>query len=146
MSSVNKVMILGRLTRDVELKYLQSGTALAEVGVAVDHRYKGKDGEWQSKPVFVDVTLWARTAEIASEYLGKGSQVHIEGRLDLDQWEDKETGKKRSKLKVVGEKLTMVGKKGEGGGSRSEYAEPIKDKPAERDPGEEGDEGSDVPF
>lgn len=117
MASYNRVVLVGNLTRDVELKYLQSGTAVTEIGLAVNERYKNNAGEWVDAPVFVDVTLWGRTAEVAAEYLCKGAPVLIEGRLKLDQWEDRETGSKRSKLRVVGEKLQMLGRKGDGTGA-----------------------------
>jgi single-strand DNA-binding protein len=104
---------MGNLTRDVELKFLQSGTAVTEIGLAVNNRRKSASGEWIDEPVFVDVTLWGRTAEVASEYLGKGSPVLIEGRLKYDTWET--DGQKRSKLRVVGEMMQMLG--GRGGGT-----------------------------
>jgi len=106
MASFNRVILMGNLTRDVELKYLQSGTAVTEIGLAVNNRRKTQTGEWVEEPVFVDVTLWGRTAEIASEYLGKGSPVLVEGRLKYDTWETE--GQKRSKLRVVGERMQMV--------------------------------------
>lgn len=114
MASFNRVILLGNLTRDVEVKYLQSGTAVTEVGLAVNDRRKGQNGEWIDETTFVDITMWGRTAEIASEYLGKGSQVLIEGRLKLDTWETE--GQKRSKLRVVCERMQMLGSKGGGGG------------------------------
>jgi single-strand DNA-binding protein len=114
MASFNRVILLGNLTRDVEVKYLQSGMAVAEIGMAVNDRRKNQAGEWVDEATFVDVTLWGRTAEVAGEYLSKGSPVLIEGRLKLDQWET--DGQKRSKLKVVGERLQMLGSKGGGGG------------------------------
>jgi len=106
-ASFNKVILLGNITRDIELKYLQSGTAVTEIGMAINSRIKGKDGNWIDDVTFVDVTLWGRVAEVASQYLGKGSQVLIDGRLKLDQWE--KDGQKRQKLKVVGERLQMLG-------------------------------------
>jgi single-strand DNA-binding protein len=115
MSSFNKTILIGNLTRDVELRYLQSGTAVAEIGLAVNDRRKDAAGNWVDETTFVDVTLFGRTAEVAGEYLGKGSSVLIEGRLKLDQWE--KDGQKRSKLKVVGENLRMLGGKGESKGS-----------------------------
>jgi single-strand DNA-binding protein len=117
MASFNRVILLGNLTRDVEVKYLQSGMAVAEIGMAVNDRRKNQAGEWVDEVTFVDVTLWGRTAEVAGEYLSKGSPVLIEGRLKLDQWET--DGQKRSKLKVVGERMQMVGSKGGGGGGGS---------------------------
>ena len=127
MASYNRVILMGNLTRDVELKYIQSGSAVTEVGLAVNDRRKSQSGEWIEETTFVDVTLWGRTAEVASEYLGKGSPVLIEGRLKLDTWET--DGQKRSKLRVVGERMQMLGGRGGGGGTPSsrpsnEFSEP----------------------
>jgi single-strand DNA-binding protein len=116
MASFNKVILMGNLTRDVEIRYIPSGMAVAEVGLAVNDRRKGQNGEWVEETTFVDVTLWGRQAEIAGEYLSKGSPVLIEGRLKLDQWE--KDGQKRSKLRVVAENMRMLGGKGGGGGGR----------------------------
>jgi single-strand DNA-binding protein len=113
-ASYNRVILIGNLTRDVEIKYLQSGMAVTEIGLAVNDRRKNQQGEWVDETTFVDVTLWGRTAEVAGEYLSKGAPVFIEGRLKLDQWEAE--GQKRSKLRVVGEKLQLIGAKGGGGG------------------------------
>ncbi|MFP6618446.1 MAG: single-stranded DNA-binding protein [Pirellulaceae bacterium] len=115
MASFNRVILVGNLTRDVELKHTQGGTAVTEVTLAVNDRRKNQSGEWVEETTFVDVTLWARTAEVASEYLSKGSPMLIEGRLRLDRWDDKETGKGRSKLAVTGERMQMLG--GRGGGN-----------------------------
>src|SRR3954452_10406173 len=114
MASFNRVVLVGNLTRDPELRYIPSGTAVTEIGLAVNDRRKGANGEWIEETTFVDVTLWSRTAEIASEYLNKGSSVLIEGRLKLDTWE--KDGKKNSKLRVIGERMQMLGGKGPGGG------------------------------
>ena len=116
MASFNRVILVGNLTRDVELKYTQGGTAVTEVTLAVNDRRKNQSGEWVEETTFVDVTLWARTAEVASEYLSKGSPMLIEGRLRLDRWDDKETGKGRSKLAVTGERMQMLGGRGGGNG------------------------------
>jgi len=112
MASYNRVILVGNLTRDPELRYIPSGTAVTEIGLAINDRRKGANGEWIDETTFVDVTLWARTAEIASEYLNKGSNVLIEGRLKLDTWE--KDGKKNSKLRVVGERMQMLGSRGSG--------------------------------
>ena len=114
MASFNRVILVGNLTRDIELKYTQGGTAVTEAGLAVNDRRKTQTGEWVEETTFVDVTLWGRTAEIASEYLSKGSSVLIEGRLKLDTWETE--GQKRSKLRVVGERMQMLGSRGGGSG------------------------------
>jgi single-strand DNA-binding protein len=114
MASFNRVILLGNITRDIEVRYLQSGMAVADIGLAVNDRRKGQNGEWIEEVTFVDVTMWGRTAEVAGEYLGKGSPVLIEGRLKLDTWE--KDGQKRSKLHVVCERMQMVGSKSGGGG------------------------------
>ena len=99
-SSFNRVILLGNLTRDVEIRYIPSGMAVTDIGLAVNDRRKNQSGEWTEETTFVDVTLWGRTAEVAGEYLSKGSPILIEGRLKLESWETE--GQKRSKLKVVG--------------------------------------------
>ena len=114
MASFNRVILMGNITRDIELKYTQSNTAVTELGLAVNDRRKTATGEWVDETTFVDVTLWGRTAEVASEYLGKGSPILIEGRLKLDTWET--DGQKRSKLRVVGERMQMLGGRAGGGG------------------------------
>ena len=113
-ASYNRVVLVGNVTRDPELRYIPSGTAVTEIGLAINDRYKNAGGEWVDQAVFVDVTLWARTAEVACEYLSKGSSVLIEGRLKLDTWE--KDGQKHSKLRVTGVKMHMLGGRGEGGG------------------------------
>jgi single-strand DNA-binding protein len=115
LSSYNRVILMGNLTRDPELRYIQSGMAVTDLGLAVNDRRKGNNGEWIEEVTFVDVTAWGRSAEIASEYLTKGSPVLIEGRLKLDTWE--KDGQKRSKLKVVCEVLRLVGGRGGPGSS-----------------------------
>lgn len=114
MASFNRVILMGNITRDIELKYIRSDLAVTEIGMAVNDRRKSQSGEWVDETTFVDVTLWGRTAEIASQYLSKGSPVMIEGRLKLDTWETE--GQKRSKLRVIGEKLVMLGGRGGNGG------------------------------
>ena len=116
MASYNRVVLLGNLTRDPELRYTPGGMAVTEIGMAVNDRRKNAQGEWVEETTFVDVTLWGRTAEVATEYLTKGSSLLIEGRLKLDQWQDKNTGDKRSKLRVVGERMQMLGAKPGAGG------------------------------
>ncbi len=153
MGSYNRVILVGNLTRDPELRYIPSGTAVADVGLAVNDRRKNANGEWVEETTFVEVTLWARTAEVASEYLSKGSPVLIEGRLKLDTWETNE-GQKRSKLKVVCERMQMLGSRGGGAGSRaparqdSEYSQaaapPESHDAPPPDPSDGPDE--DIPF
>jgi single-strand DNA-binding protein len=135
MASFNRVILVGNLTRDVELRHISSGTAVSDVTVAVNDRIK-RNNEWVDEATFVDVTLWGRTAEIAGEYLSKGSPVLIEGRLKLDRWE--KDGQKHSKLRVVAENLRMLGSRGGsggggggGGGYRSSRADDPFSAPAE---------------
>jgi single-strand DNA-binding protein len=121
MASFNKVILLGNLTRDPEVRYTPKGTAVTELGMAVNRVYTAENGEKREETTFVDITLWGRTAEIAGEYLKKGRPVFIEGRLQLDTWDDKQSGQKRSKLKVVGEGLQLIGSRpGSGGGGGGE--------------------------
>jgi len=115
MASYNRVILLGNLTRDPELRYIASGTAVTDFGLAVNEKRKNANGELIEETTFVDVTLWARNAEVASEYLSKGSPALIEGRLKYDAWETQD-GQKRSKLKVVGERIQLLGTRGQGGG------------------------------
>jgi len=123
MASYNRVILVGNLTRDPELRYIPSGTAVTDVGLAVNDRRKNANGEWVEETTFVDITLWGRQAEIACEYLSKGSSCLIEGRLKLDSWE--KDGQKFSKLKVIGDRMQMLGSKGGsgGGGSRGRSGE-----------------------
>ena len=165
MASFNRVILLGNLTRDPELRYIQSGMAVSELGLAVNDRRKTATGEWVDEPTFVDVTVWGRQAETASEYLTKGSPVLIEGRLKLDTWE--KDGQKRSKLKVVCEQLRLVSSRGGAGGSggdrpqgaarpaqrgassQSSQAGPpefVDDMPPPEMSGGGGDGGDDIPF
>ena len=118
MANLNKVMLIGNLTRDPELRYTPKGTAVADIGMAINRVWTNDQGERQEETTFVDVTLWGRQAELAQQYLSKGRPVYIEGRLQMDTWEDKNSGQKRSKLKVVGENMQFIGSAGGGGGGR----------------------------
>ncbi len=115
MASLNKVMLIGNLGKDPEVRYTTSGTAVASFSVATTEKYKNKSGEWEEKTEWHNVTLWARLAEIAGEYLSKGKTVYIEGRLQTRKWQDKE-GKDRYTTEIVGEKMQMLSAKGDGGG------------------------------
>src|ERR1700761_7395303 len=109
MASFNKVILLGNLTRDPEIRYTPKGSAVCDLGIAVNRAYTLENGERREEVTYVDVVLWARLAEIAAEYLKKGRPVFIEGRLQLDTWDDKQSGQKRSKLRVIGENMQMLG-------------------------------------
>jgi single-strand DNA-binding protein len=119
MASFNKVILLGNVTRDPEIRYTPKGTAVTELGVALNRVYTSDNGEKREEVTFVEVTLWGRTAEIAGEYLKKGRPVLIEGRLQLDTWDDKQSGQKRSKLKVVADTLQLIGGRPGGGAAPS---------------------------
>lgn len=119
MASYNRVIVVGNLTRDIELRYTPGGTAVADIAIAVNERRKSASGEWVEEVTFIDVTMWGRTAEVASEYLGKGSPILVEGRLKQERWESE--GKKRSKLKVVCDRMQMLsGTTGPSDAGRSE--------------------------
>ena len=116
MASLNKVMLIGNLGKDPEVRYTAGGTAVASFSLATSEKFKGKSGEWEEKTEWHNITLWARLAEIAGEYLSKGKTVYIEGRLQTRKWQDKE-GKDRYTTEIVGEKMQMLSGKGEGGGA-----------------------------
>ena len=127
MASFNKVILLGNLTRDPEVRYTPKGTAVTELGMAVNRVYTAENGEKREETTFVDVTLWGRVAEIVGEYCKKGRPLFVEGRLQLDTWDDKQTGQKRSKLKVIGEALQLIGSR-PGGATPAEGGE--EERPA----------------
>ena len=109
MANVNKVILIGNVTRDVEVKFTPKGTAVAGITLAVNRNYKTDSGEKREEVTFVDVELWGRVAEIAGEYVRKGNPLYVEGRLKQDSWEDKDSGQKRTKLKVVAENIQLLG-------------------------------------
>lgn len=125
MANLNKVMLIGNLTRDPEVKYTPKGTAVTDIGLAINRFYTTESGEKREETTFVDVTFFGRQAEIIKQYCGKGKPLYVEGRLVLDTWDDKQTGQKRSKLKVTGENLQLLGSRGDaaGGGGGGEYSE-----------------------
>ncbi len=118
MASLNKVMLIGNLGKDPEVRYTQSGTAVASFSLATSERFKNKNGEWEDKTEWHNVTLWGRLAEIAGEYLAKGKTVYIEGRLQTRKWQDKD-GRDRYTTEIVGDRMQMLSGKGEGGGGGS---------------------------
>ena len=121
MAAYNRVVLVGNITREIELRYTQSGTAVTDIGLAINERKKNPSGEWVDDPQFIDATLWGRTAEVAGEYLGKGSPILVEGRLKLETWES--DGQKRSRLKVVGERMQMLGKPKTGSNTADQNAD-----------------------
>jgi single-strand DNA-binding protein len=143
----NKVLLMGRLTRDVELKYTQGGQAVANIGLAVSRFYRTQEGENREETTFVDCEAWGRTAETMSKYLAKGRPVFIEGRLKLDQWEDQQ-GNKRSKLRVVVDGFQFIdsreGGGGGGGGGRQRSEQGAGDR--QQDDGPQPIDDDDIPF
>jgi single-strand DNA-binding protein len=155
MASFNRVILMGNLTRDPELRYTPKGTAIAKIGLAVNRQWRTESGETKEEVTFVDVDSFGRQAETIAQYMKKGSPILVEGRLRLDQWDDKQTGQKRSRLGVVLENFKFVGpaNRGEGGGGGGRAVAPpsapaaVSDGgvPAEADiPGPEAED--DVPF
>ena len=158
MASYNKVILLGNLTRDPELRVTPKGTAICQLGLAVNRQFKDESGATRDETTFVDIEAWGRQAETISKYCTKGKPLFIEGRLKLDSWEDKTSGQKRSKLKVVLENFQFVGSReggAHGGGSGEEvdqtaevprYSAPPARRPAAPPPASQGNVDEDVPF
>lgn len=132
MANLNKVMLMGNLTRDPEVRYTPKGTAVCEIGMAINRQFTSDNGEKREEVTFVDVTLWGRQAEIAGEYLKKGRPVFIEGRLQFDTWDDKTSGQKRSKLRVVAEQMQFIGSREGGGGGGHSGEEASDSKPFQK--------------
>jgi len=124
--SVNKVILIGNLGKDPEVKYTPQGTAVAKITLATNESYKDKGGQWQERTEWHNVVLWQRLAEIAGEYLKKGQKVYIEGRLQTRSWDDKQTNQKKYMTEIVANTMVLLGGRGEGGGegfsSRSQGA------------------------
>jgi len=151
MASMNKVILLGNLTRDPELRYTPKGSAVAKFGLAMNRVWTTDTGEKREEVVFVDVDCWGKTAENVAQYLKKGRQAMVEGRLKLDQWEDKQTHQKKSRLGVVCERVLFLGGAPEGAAPKGQGAEtpPRTAQPAPEPSDNDGalpDEGDDVPF
>ena len=134
MASLNKVLLIGNLGKDPEVRYTTSGTAVASFSLATSEKFKNKGGEWEERTEWHNVTLWGRLAEIAGEYLGKGKTVYIEGRLQTRKWQDKD-GKDRYTTEIVGEKMQMLSRKD---GSNHEEAGQSHEEPGFPD--------GDIPF
>lgn len=147
MANLNKVMLMGNLTRDPELRYLQSGTALCDFGMAVNRKYRTSGGEQREEVLFIDITAFGRQAEVVSEFLQKGRQVFIEGRLKLDQWTSQE-GQKRSKISVVMEGFQFLDSRG---GGRADGGTPPQQQGDRRPPPKRAEDDFDtaddgIPF
>ncbi len=150
MANFNKVILAGNLTRDPELRYTPKGTAIARIGLAINRSWKSETGETKEEVTFVDADAFGRTAEVISQYLKKGRPILVEGRLKLDQWEDKNTHQKQSKLRVVVENFQFLDSgRGEGGtaaGTRSAAAPAAAAEAPTAEPEPPQPEEDDVPF
>jgi single-strand DNA-binding protein len=109
MSNLNRVMLIGNLTRDPELRTVQTGTHVCDLGIAINRSWTDPDGQKREEVTFLDITFWGRIAENAAKFLSKGRSVYVEGRLQLDTWQDAQSGQERTKLKIVGERLQFLG-------------------------------------
>lgn len=144
MANLNRVTLIGNLTRDVELKYTGKGTAIADISIAVNRKWKDQDNQMKEETTFVDLTAFGKTAELAGQYLAKGSSCYFEGRLNLETWEDKTTQQKRTKMKVVIENMQFLGSKKDSGSQSQSSAKSggQRQAPASND----ADDDSDIPF
>lgn len=141
MANLNRVTLIGNLTRDVELKYTGKGTAIADLSIAINRKWKDDSGQQKEETTFVDLTAFGKTAELAGQYLAKGSSCYFEGRLNLETWEDKTTQQKRTKMKVIIENMQFLGGKKESGNTPQSAAKSGKAPQSAAD-----DDDSDIPF
>lgn len=155
MANVNKVILIGNVTRDPEVKFTPKGSAVTDVSLAINRNYTLDNGEKREETTYVDVELWGRLAEIAGEYAKKGRPIYIEGRLRMDSWEDKTSGQKRSRMKVVGENLQLLGGRPSGGssgggeyegGGQQESRPQRTSRPAPSQPPQSSEPDDDIPF
>ncbi|MDX2185424.1 MAG: single-stranded DNA-binding protein [Opitutaceae bacterium] len=157
MASFNQVILVGNLTRDPELRVTPKGTNICQFGLAVNRQFKDDSGQTRDETTFVDIEAWGKQAELIAKYLTKGSPALVQGRLKLDQWEDKQSGQKRSKLKVVLENIQFLGapRGGSGGNSGSEEGDqspsyernaPAPRAPARNTPPPADNVDDDIPF
>src|SRR5205807_8636729 len=119
--SLNKVMLIGNLGKDPEVKFTPSGTAVAKFSLATNERFKDKAGEWQDRTEWHNIVAWQRLAEIVGEYVKKGSKIYIEGRIQTSSWEDKQSGEKKYRTEIIANDLVLLGGRGEGGGGGGDF-------------------------
>lgn len=142
MASVNKVILIGNLGQDPDLRYTPGGAAVCDLRIATNRRYKTRDGDWQEETEWHSVVVWGKQAESSKEYLAKGRTVYIEGRLKTSSWDDQKTGTKRYKTEVVADTVQFMGGRGGGGGGDYDGRPPRSDN--EVPPDSPGDD--DIPF
>ncbi len=131
MADLNKVFLMGRLTQDPELRYTPSGAAVTDLPIATSRSWTGKDGERKEETLFIDVTVWDRQAENCCQYLKKGRSVHIEGSLKMESWDDKASGEKRKKIKVLADRVQFLDRKEDGPGGGPSYSDDESHAPRE---------------
>ena len=141
MASVNKVILIGNLTRDPELRYTPKGTAIAEIGLAINRKYKLDSGETREEVTFLDISFWGKGGETIAKWCKKGNPLYVEGRLQMDTWDDKTTGQKKSRIKIIGESFQFLGTAGNG--TPAAKAPPAEAPPASDGPPPQED---DIPF
>lgn len=144
MGNLNQVTLIGRVTQEIELRYTARGTAVTSLNLAINRTRKSDNGERQEETAFVEVVLWSKSAELAGQYLSKGREVCICGRLETQEWTDKQTGQKRSKLRVVGENMQFIG----GGGDKQSHPGHASNPGSSQMPPSEpvDDEDEPIPF
>jgi len=147
MASYNKVQLIGNLTRDIELRFTPKGSPVADMAIAVNRKWKDESGQMHEEVTFVEIALWGKTAESCAKYLKKGSPAFVEGRLELQTWDDKQTGQKRSKLRVVAEGVQFLGSGQQQGEQRQTTPTTRQSPPPRQAPqGEPAPDGDDIPF
>lgn len=154
MASVNKVILIGNVTRDPEVKFTPKGSAVTDIGLAINRTYTVDNGEKREEVTFVEVTFWGRQAETIGEYVKKGRSIYVEGRLQLDTWDDKQSGQKRSKLRVVGENFQFLGNRAggtaggddDGGGGAAAERPPARTAAPRKAAPQTSEPDDDIPF
>jgi single-strand DNA-binding protein len=145
MLEMNKVFLIGNLTRDPDIRYIPSGTAVSEFDIGVNRRFKNKGGETKDETLFITIQAWAKTAEFCSQYLKKGRRVFIEGRLHQDTWEAQD-GTKRQRIRVVADRVQFADPKPAAAPAAAEAAEPVSEAPGEAAPEKPEGVDDDLPF
>lgn len=145
MANFNKVYLMGNLTRDPEIRYTPSGTAVAKFGLAVNRSFRRQDGQQQDEVCFVDITAFGRQAEVISEYCSKGRPLFVEGRLHLNQWQDQQTNQRRSKLEVTLESFQFLGSRGDSAGGQPPEVQPPQRRASQPPPASESAPPPDQP-
>lgn len=146
MANANKVILIGNITKDLELKYTPGGQAVVSFTVAINRKFKDNAGQTQERADFIPIEAWGRQAEVIKQYLGKGSSIYIEGRLQQDSWEDKNDGTKKSKIKVVAQQVQFLDRAKNQDVAEGDGAKWAKETPAKGAKKEEEDLDSEIPF